>query len=513
MPYDPTPAGDYWNQSGAASTKGAYSPQSSGSYTGADANTQAAQGGQEWGTGSPGGWASNPWQNTAYAATGYSQAIDPKTGKPMKQQSGQSAPANQPPPQSMGDWNGQQYFDYQNGPQFSGQPYQQTANPNIYAAQQFSGPQFNQPSGGSYKATSISAGHISGGGGGGGGGVHAGNISAPKVAGFQRVGLPTANPMADFNYSGTNAQGQFDQATQAAIMAGLQNPSAYNSDVVTGTFNRLNDVMTQKQNEEMAARGLMNSTPAVGRLGDTRAYLAQTLLENQAQQYGQDRAAAIAAATGWSGQQFGQAAQGYGLNQATNAQNFGQQRDIAGLGIQQNSAAAQHALGVGGLQVQAQPANAQNQLAASRANSENAMQRARMNMDAQMANLDAQMKAAGFNAQERQRELESQQFNADLALRGQNQNWNQQFQQFGANAGQLQQNYENQLAGIDSGMRQQAQGFNQNMAGWDANQSATQADFNRRQQLYNNMTGYNQQQWENDYRNQQMAAQLLGQTA
>ncbi len=111
-------------------------------------------------------------------------------------------------------------------------------------------------------------------------------------------------------------QGQMQQGV-SALMA---NPSAYGSDVVQGTFDRLKGQLDQtfqhdarSLDEMMAKRGLYDSTMAGQKYSDlateknrTLADMIQQLTAGQAQQYGADRASALNA-----GMQFGQ----QGLNQ------------------------------------------------------------------------------------------------------------------------------------------------------------------------------------------------------
>lgn len=141
---------------------------------------------------------------------------------------------------------------------------------------------------------------------------------------------------------------------QSSIMALLGKPSAYDSQVAQQTFDRMKgdvdaayNVDQQKIREEMASRGLGDSTIYGGRLGDLSIQhghdltnLASQIAEDQAKSSGQDRINAITTALGFQGQQQNSAQQalqnllGYGQqsfeNQVTTEQlnNTEQQQQI-----------------------------------------------------------------------------------------------------------------------------------------------------------------------------------------
>lgn len=165
--------------------------------------------------------------------------------------------------------------------------------------------------------------------------------SAPadfSVDRYSAVAGPSLRESADFQ---APSGGALQPALEQQLLAGLQNPSAYNSDVVKGTYDMLNqqllkgyDVQRQQLNEEMARRGLSASSVAGGRLGDlasnqarAQSDLAQGLLTQQAQTYGSDRASALNAALGYGGQQFQQGLAGFQANLGARGQNF--QQDLA----------------------------------------------------------------------------------------------------------------------------------------------------------------------------------------
>lgn len=149
-------------------------------------------------------------------------------------------------------------------------------------------------------------------------------------------------------------QSPVDQSIQQRVMQLLQKPSAYDSDQAKTTFERLRqgldesyDVDQQKLKEEMASRGLGDSTIYGGRLGDLSVQhgrdlssLAGQVIQDQAKTQASDTAQAIATAMGFSGQQSGNLQQalqnllGYGQqsfqNQVTtqNLNNDQQQQQI-----------------------------------------------------------------------------------------------------------------------------------------------------------------------------------------
>jgi hypothetical protein len=140
-----------------------------------------------------------------------------------------------------------------------------------------------------------------------------------------------------FNYQG----GQLSPEILEAIRGSLSNPNPYNSDLVVGSYERLNNRMSQdfdvqrgRIGEEMARRGVGDSTIHGGRLGDvaiqqsrSQTDLAHQLLEDAARQEQSSSLAAINAAMGWDNQQFGQAATGFGLNQGARDQWFNENRN------------------------------------------------------------------------------------------------------------------------------------------------------------------------------------------
>ena len=137
------------------------------------------------------------------------------------------------------------------------------------------------------------------------------------------------------------------QQTQGAVSQQLANPSGYGSEAVQNSYNRLSqnidDQYTQQEratNEQLAKRGLYDSTKAVGALSDlnvgkrsAKTELAGQLLDKQAQSASADRANAIAQAMGYDNQQ--------------SANQLAQQ----GLGLQSRGLDQSYALGQGNLGV------------------------------------------------------------------------------------------------------------------------------------------------------------------
>lgn len=141
-----------------------------------------------------------------------------------------------------------------------------------------------------------------------------------------------------------------DPQIQAVLEGQLANPSRYDMPLVRDTFDMLNRQLSEGYNtqanqvdEEMASRGLYNSTTAGGRLGDLRtnqaraqADMAQNLLMDQARTYSGD----LNAATG-AGMDFGRYGQGEDQRKFTN------QAQVYGMNADQNQRAWQNYAGYG----------------------------------------------------------------------------------------------------------------------------------------------------------------------
>jgi hypothetical protein len=118
------------------------------------------------------------------------------------------------------------------------------------------------------------------------------------------------------------AQGQTGQPSNVtqALQQLLANPSSYNTDAVMGTYGRLagqiDDEFNQRNvgiNEEMARRGIFDSSIAGGRLGDSnvarrsaQVELADRLAQQQAEKMDEARRGAIGLGLTDQGQRFDQ---------------------------------------------------------------------------------------------------------------------------------------------------------------------------------------------------------------
>ncbi len=126
-----------------------------------------------------------------------------------------------------------------------------------------------------------------------------------------------ANPMAPPQTPATGQAPQdFDMG--ADLLHNYQNPSAYTSSMAADTFTRLNrllsegyDTQRSRLQDEMASRGLLDSTNYGGRLGDlgvqqsrAQADLAQQIETQAAQQYASDRSQALGNLLGYDQQQL-----------------------------------------------------------------------------------------------------------------------------------------------------------------------------------------------------------------
>jgi hypothetical protein len=175
------------------------------------------------------------------------------------------------------------------------------------------------------------------------GGQDAGGGAAPQTFDLGQILTQLFNNRQGQHQFTPNPTG-FDAQLQTALQNRLQNPSAYNSDVVRGTYDQLSGRMDEQfrqdqgmLREEMARRGVDASTIHGGRLGDlvgyrdrNRSFLAQQLLDKQASTYGSDLASAISGAMGYSGQNFDQQRDAFGANLQANDQAFRQQQDLLG---------------------------------------------------------------------------------------------------------------------------------------------------------------------------------------
>jgi hypothetical protein len=167
---------------------------------------------------------------------------------------------------------------------------------------------------------------------------HTGDI--PQNVPLIPVGDPApVDPMGQQLQQAYSSLGPMAQQTQQAIQNQITNPSRWDSQMAQDTYGRLNqtltegyDVQRQQLQEEMARRGLGDSTVYGGRLGDlgvqqarSQADLAQQVLEQQANTWSQDQNSAINNATGYQQQQLqnllGYGQQGFENQMAVNSQN------------------------------------------------------------------------------------------------------------------------------------------------------------------------------------------------
>lgn len=305
--------------------------------------------------------------------------------------------------------------------------------------------------------------------------------------------------------------GGLDSQLQSAISGQLQNPSMFNQQAVQDMYNRLSgqiddeySVRNQRLEEDMARRGLADSSIRGGRLADlnvekrsAKTELGDRLLERMATTGGADRNAAISQAMGYGGQQFSQGLQGYQANQGANQQNF--QQDLAQRAFQGDQQAMQliQNMGIAGFNNQAGQQGFQNQL-----------QGTQMGMDIQGFNNAAGQQ--GFTNQLNSVQLQNQ-FGNDAFAR------QLQASQFNQGLGQSQ--FNNQLAAQNFNAGQQQQGYTNQLTNFQANLGAGQQGFNQQQALLASLLGYEQQGFENafqgaqfqadnDFRNRQLAAAM-----
>lgn len=169
---------------------------------------------------------------------------------------------------------------------------------------------------------------------------------------------------------GFPAQSGLQQALMQAVMGGLQNPSSYGTEQVQQTYNRLggqiDDQYAQQRtqaDEEMARRGIYDSTIAGGRLHDlnigqrsARTDLAARLAEEQARMAQQARNDSIGNAMGMykTDTDIGLAQQRFGLEQSDQALRErlgmgGLEIDRSRLGLESSDQALRERLGMAGL--------------------------------------------------------------------------------------------------------------------------------------------------------------------
>ena len=182
-----------------------------------------------------------------------------------------------------------------------------------------------------------------------------------QANGQARPAPPPPAPVPQFQPPQTGV----DQQTQAAVQHQLTAPNPYGSQQVQNSYNLLSqnidDQYTQAEratNEQMARRGLYDSTKAVGALSDlnigkrdAKTQLAQQLLDQQAQSEGQYQNSAIANALGYQGQQNNQNVANYLAQLQGTGQQFGQGLQSAQFQEQQRQSDLANQLGQGQLQL------------------------------------------------------------------------------------------------------------------------------------------------------------------
>lgn len=160
-------------------------------------------------------------------------------------------------------------------------------------------------------------------------------------------------PAQQFQPGSNPFQGQLNQALNQSVLQSIQNPSAYTSDMALGTYNMLNQQLTQgydyqakKLQEMMARRGIDPSTIHGNAYSDlmteqarAQANLAYQLSTDAAHQYQSDRASAQGMGLNYQGQQYGQDLGAFQANQSAQQQNFDQQQqalnNLLGFGQQE----------------------------------------------------------------------------------------------------------------------------------------------------------------------------------
>lgn len=180
-----------------------------------------------------------------------------------------------------------------------------------------------------------------------------------QQSGQARPAPPAPAPVPQFQ----PPQNAVDPALQGQVQHQLQSPNPYGSEAVQRTYGLLSqnidDQYTQAQratNEQMAQRGLYDSTKAVGALSDlnigqrdAKTQLANQLLDAQAQSEGQYQNAAIQNALGYTGQQNSQGVANYLAGLQGSGQQFTQGMQGAQFSEQQRQSDLANQLGQGQL--------------------------------------------------------------------------------------------------------------------------------------------------------------------
>lgn len=140
------------------------------------------------------------------------------------------------------------------------------------------------------------------------------NPSGRSASSFTAPGYGSAIEAPEFDFNAPRT----DAATEELLMDMLANPSAYDDEVIKMTFDRLagsiDDQYDQENvriHEDMARRGLQDSTVYGGRLQDSNVMrrsaktdLGERIIDTAARTRGADRAAALQAGMAFGDQQF-----------------------------------------------------------------------------------------------------------------------------------------------------------------------------------------------------------------
>lgn len=263
-----------------------------------------------------------------------------------------------------------------------------------------------------------------------------------------------------------NQGGPVADATQQKMLDILGKPSGWDSALVQNMYGdmggQIDDQFQQQDtaiNEEMAKRGLYDSSIAAGRLKDSnigrrdaKTNLADSLLQQMGMNYGSDQARAAGLGAGYQGQQFGEGAQTFGLNQGAEQQAFGQRLGAenarqGAFGLNQQGQIANSNAGIAGMQanLQAQTANQRNAFDYAGLNSQNTITNNAQQLDrARFASGERQFgtNTANSNAQQRftnQFQGGQQDFNNRIT------NQNQQRDMFGHLVNYGQQQFNNDM--------------------------------------------------------------------
>lgn len=334
---------------------------------------------------------------------------------------------------------------------------------------------------------------------------------------YRRTAAPTAYEGQRFggSYSPTEAAamretGQFGDPTggimgrtEQSVLEALNNPSAYNSDVVKNTFGLLAGQVDDDYNARDQALTASAARRGLGGIGDSTVIsndarfqnlqrrsakegIATNLLDKQATVFGQDRAAAIAQALGFGGQKFSQARDAYTTNRATDESNFDRDMSRRRFGADENARkfgfdmdAARFNEGIG------------------QQGFENRFRTAEFGAGEEGRAFDAGIRKSAFNNDVGQRGFE----NATSRARGMNdisqQRLDNSFRRTGFNNEVGQQGYQNRFARSAAENDLNQRDFDNSRTAYNTNLDANQQGFNQRSQLLQQLLGYGQQGFEN----------------